>query len=134
MSYNELTRRHFDAPARVGSLAGPGCFRGSAGSPSQGTWVQFDVQVAPGSLIRAARFVAFGCPHVIAACSLIADRAEGRCAAPCLPESVGVLRERLGVPVEKLGRLLLVEDAWVAALRAAVRGCGIESPPPQPHI
>jgi hypothetical protein len=32
------------------------------------------------------------------------------------------LSERFGVPVEKLGRLLLVEDAWNAAMTQAGGG------------
>jgi hypothetical protein len=36
-----------------------------------------------------------------------------------LPQSAHSLRERLDAPVEKLGRLFVVEDAWIAALRAA---------------
>jgi hypothetical protein len=36
-----------------------------------------------------------------------------------LPQGIHSLRERLEAPVEKLGRLFVVEDAWVAALRGA---------------
>jgi hypothetical protein len=38
---------------------------------------------------------------------------------PALPESVQAVRARFEAPVEKLGRLLIVEDAWTAAMRAA---------------
>jgi hypothetical protein len=38
---------------------------------------------------------------------------------PALPESVQSLRARFDAPVEKLGRLLIVEDAWISAMRAA---------------
>ena len=34
-------------------------------------------------------------------------------------ESVQALADRFGVPVEKLGRLFIVEDAWKAAVGAA---------------
>jgi NifU-like protein involved in Fe-S cluster formation len=122
VTYNELTRRYFDDPARTGTLEGPDCYRGAAGSRSAGTWVQFDVRLEQaGALlgVREARFLAFGCPHVIAAAGLVAEEAEGTAPEPRLPLSVHALRERLGAPVEKLGRLFVVEDAWVAALRAA---------------
>jgi hypothetical protein len=33
---------------------------------------------------------------------------------------VQALRERFDVPQEKLGRLLIVEDAWLAVSRAAI--------------
>ena len=122
MKYNELTRRYFDTAACAGVLEGADTFRGSAGSRAQGTWVQFDVQVdgarRPGA-IRAVRFLAFGCPHVIAVSAWLAEQAAGRNLIARLPESLPSLRERFGVPVEKLGRLLTVEDAWISALSAA---------------
>ena len=129
MTYNELTRRHFEHPARLGTLAGPDCYRGAAGSRSAGTWVQFDVCLARSGAerqVREVRFLAFGCPHVIAAAGLVAEEAQGGAAEPGLLQSVHALRERLDAPVEKLGRLFVVEDAWVAALRAAAG----DSPPP----
>lgn len=118
MHYNELTRRHFGSAAHAGVLAGPGVRRGAAGYRAQGTWVQFDVRVGSGHPVEidAVRFLAFACPHVIAVSDWIAQWAVGRPAAPALPESVQTLRERFEVPIEKLGRLLIVEDAWIAAV------------------
>jgi hypothetical protein len=46
----------------------------------------------------------------------IAGQAAGRKSGPELPESINSLRERFDVPIEKLGRLLIVEDAWIAAV------------------
>jgi NifU-like protein involved in Fe-S cluster formation len=125
VKYNELTRRHFEQAAACGVLSGSGTFRGTAGSRAQGTWVQFDVQ-APGEarVIAAASFLAFGCPHVIAVAAWLAEQAVGRCVEPALPESVQLLRARFGAPVEKLGRLLIVEDAWISAMRAAMPAAG----------
>ncbi|HMK86727.1 MAG TPA: iron-sulfur cluster assembly scaffold protein [Steroidobacteraceae bacterium] len=121
--YSELTRRYFESAARAGVLEGARCFRGSAGSRAQGTWVQFDVQLAPSARsLEEARFLAFGCPHVIAVSSWVAERASGLELGARLPESVEALRERFAVPTEKLGRLLIIEDAWIAALRAAGAG------------
>jgi hypothetical protein len=132
MKYNALTRRYFDSAACAGVLAGPDIFRGSAGSQAQGTWVQFDVQVdttrAPGA-IRAVRFLAFGCPHVIAVAAWLSEQAAGRDLVARLPENLPSLRERFGVPIEKLGRLLTVEDAWISAVGAAG---GIVLPPTHP--
>jgi NifU-like protein involved in Fe-S cluster formation len=127
LNYNDLTRRHFETAVRAGVLSGPGVLRGAAGSVRLGTWVQFDVQLErnraphhalanPPATIRAVRFLAFGCPHVIAAADWIAGQAVGSPATAALPEDVTALRERFAVPIEKLGRLLVVEDAWIAAL------------------
>ena len=119
-NYNDLTWRHFSGAAYAGVLAGQGVHRGAAGSPEKGTWVQFDLQIARtgAPTVQDARFQAYGCPHVIAVADWLAQNAVGREVVPLrgLPESVGALRERFGMPVEKLGRLLLVEDAWRAAL------------------
>lgn len=114
MNYNDLTRRHFETAAGAGVLSGSGTRRGVAGSVAQGTWVQFDVQFEA-KTVHAVRFLAFGCPHVIAAADWIALRAVGWEATGALPESVPALRERFAMPIEKLGRLLVIEDAWIAA-------------------
>jgi NifU-like N terminal domain len=122
VNYNELTRRHFEHPARVGMLVGPDCYRGAAGSRTAGTWVQFDVRVdrtGAAPRLLEVRFLAFGCPHVIAAAALVAEEGEGGAPEPRLPQSIHSLRERLDAPVEKLGCLFVVEDAWIAALRGA---------------
>lgn len=131
MNYSDLTRRYFDAAALAGVLAGPGTFRGAAGSRGQGTWVQFDVQFDSQTRggIQAVRFLAYGCPHTIAVSAWVAEVAVGGTLRAALPEGVHLLRERFEVPVEKLGRLLIIEDAWVAAARAAIEGA-----PRQPHI
>ncbi|MGA2190164.1 MAG: iron-sulfur cluster assembly scaffold protein [Steroidobacteraceae bacterium] len=125
MNYSELTWRRFERAAAAGVLAGPGVRRGAAGNRAQGTWVQFDVQVSPdrpeGS-VAAVRFLAFGCPHVIAVSDWVSEAAVGRDARPELPEPVEALRRRFDLPVEKLGRILVIEDAWISALSSPHRG------------
>jgi NifU-like protein involved in Fe-S cluster formation len=134
MPYDELTLRYFESAACAGVLAGPHAYHGEAGSRALGTWVRFDVQIDPTSAsgtIRAARFLAFACPHVIAVSAWLAEQAVGRACEARLPESVHALRARFAVPIEKLGRLLIVEDAWRAAAHAAAAGERHETP--QPH-
>jgi NifU-like protein involved in Fe-S cluster formation len=118
LNYNATTLRYFRSAPGAGVLAGAAVGRGSAGSREQGTWVQFDVRLEAGR-IAAARFLAFGCPHTVAAAARVAERAAGREISADLPETVPFLQGLLEVPVEKLGKLLLVEDAWRAAARAA---------------
>ncbi|MDP9087147.1 MAG: iron-sulfur cluster assembly scaffold protein [Pseudomonadota bacterium] len=119
MSYNELTRRYFEAPTHVGELSGPGVFRGEAGTREQGVWVRFDLQAGTGTLLTA-RFLAFGCPHTIAIASWLTSHAAGKPLEGALPESIADLRVRFALPVEKMGRLLIIEDAWLAAATAAI--------------
>lgn len=114
MNYSDLTRRYFESAANAGELKGPGVFRGVAGTVAQGTWVQFDLQVTNGS-VQAVRFRAFACPHTIAVSAWLAEAAQGGALQAKLPESVQALRDRFEVPVDKMGRLLVIEDAWLAA-------------------
>ena len=125
MNYNELTRHHFEGALNAGVLSGPLTRRGEAGSRAQGTWVQFDVQFDAGDgadTVQAVRFLAYACPHVIAVADWVAGQAAGRQCGSGLPESVKSLRERFDVPVEKLGRLLIIEDAWTAAMSPPYQG------------
>lgn len=119
MIYSSLVRRYFEAAPNAGELAGPGVFRGAAGKKEQGTWVQFDLQIRSGTVV-ASRFLAFGCPHTIALSAWLAEQVQGSALQRQLPESVQQLRERFEVPLEKMGRILIVEDAWQAAAAAAV--------------
>jgi NifU-like N terminal domain len=122
VKYNDLTRRYFDSPPNVGELSGPGVFRGAAGNREQGVWVQFDLQAEAGTLLTV-RFLAYGCPHTIAIASWLASQAAGKTLEPALPESIPDLSARFALPVEKTGRLLIIEDAWRAAAAAAIDYC-----------
>jgi NifU-like protein involved in Fe-S cluster formation len=124
MNYAESTQRRFESAENAGTLSGLGVLRGAAGSRAQGTWVQFDLRVAAGR-IQAARFLAFACPHTIAVADFIAGQAAGLAPGPELPESIQLLKTRFAVPTEKLGRLLIVEDAWRAAIRAGTETVGV---------
>ena len=73
--YNDLTRAHFEHPLCSGELSGAAVRRGAAGSRAHGTWVQFDVQIDPHDpqqRVSAVRFLAYGCPHVIAVADWVA--------------------------------------------------------------
>jgi NifU-like N terminal domain len=120
MKYNPETRHYFETTARAGHLSGAKIYRGAAGNREQGTWVQFDLKVASGSLTDA-RFLAFGCPHTIAAAGWVAEKAVGKPVTRRLPDSVPAISLKFDVPLEKLGRLLIVEDAWLAAIDAALK-------------
>lgn len=66
---------------------------------------------APGGTINSLRFQAWGCPHVIAACEAFCAASEGRQAADLRTFSAAGLMQSLAVPVEKTGRILVLEDA-----------------------
>ncbi len=128
MRYSELTRRYFETAPHAGvlsavaappSAATPHVYRGSAGNRERGTWVQFDIEVLAGRCLDA-RFLAFGCPHTIAVAAWVAEQVRGAALLTALPEPVAALAQRFAVPAEKLGRLLIVEDAWGDAAKAAL--------------
>jgi NifU-like protein involved in Fe-S cluster formation len=61
--------------------------------------------------IRALRFRAWGCPHVIAACECFCVEYEGRPVQSFSGFQASDIMRILSVPVEKTGRILVLEDA-----------------------
>ena len=105
------------APASAGVGVGVGV-TGEAGAREQGTWVRFMFTVREG-LIESVDHQVYGCPYTQAACQWLAQRLPGRsCADPGLGGPQDWARE-LGIPLDRLTRLLVVEDALRATLGAA---------------
>ena len=117
--YSDLVIRHFDAPANVGPLgdAVENVFTGAAGQREQGTRVSFEARIDAGRIEEIA-FQAYGCPHIIAACSLATERLARQPAAALEQLDPRDLMRELEVPVEKTGRMLLVQDALHHCFRA----------------
>jgi cysteine desulfurase len=86
---------------------------GEAGGPGQETWVRFHLAVEGGT-VKSARFRAYGCPHTLSVADWLTRRLPGRTREDGLPGTPAEWAEALSVPVEKLGRLLVVEDALCA--------------------
>jgi cysteine desulfurase len=86
---------------------------GEAGGPGQDTWVRFHLSIA-GDIVKSARFKAYGCPHTLNVAQWLTDRLAGRRRDEGVPGNPAGWAETLGVPVERLGRLLVVEDALLA--------------------
>ena len=122
---NEAVRRPFDSLAGAGRLdPGPGrVVSGAAGSRSQGTEVRFEWRVE-GERILEARFQAYGCPYTLAACDWLAGQLAGRGREAPWPGGPEAWAGALGIPLERLGRLLVVEDALRATLKAWGPGSG----------
>jgi cysteine desulfurase len=89
---------------------------GEAGGPGQEVWVRFRLQVADG-VVKSALFKAYGCPHTLAVAAWVAARLRGRGRADLAPGTPAEWAEALAVPVDKLGRLLVVEDALTECAR-----------------
>jgi cysteine desulfurase len=89
---------------------------GEAGGPGQEVWVRFQLQVADG-VVKSALFKAYGCPHTLRVAAWVAERLRGRGRAALAPGTPAEWAEALAVPVEKLGRLLVIEDALADCAR-----------------
>lgn len=91
---------------------------GRAGSRKRGVAVQLQCQLRD-QKIMAARFLAWGCPYSIAAASWLAETLTGM----SLDEASGIsamqIVAALEVPVDKLGSILVLEDALAACLENA---------------
>ncbi len=117
-SYSRRVRDLFATMPRSGSLVpGRGEIRsGEAMALERGAWVCFDARVET-NVVTEVRFRAWGCPHLLAACALVAERLEGWAPGAAPGVDAATLAVDLDVPADKLGRLLVVEDA-VTALAA----------------
>lgn len=111
-AYSAEVRRLFAAPPCCGTLPpGPGTpCRGEAQALDRGAWVRLEARLQDG-IVADARFRAWGCPHLIAACALATERLVGQPAPGALRIDPAGLARELGVPAAKLGRLLVLEDA-----------------------
>jgi NifU-like protein involved in Fe-S cluster formation len=118
MEYNAAVGRRFAAPPRARELpAGlKGLVAGEAEDRTLHVWVRFELQVVGGE-VAAVALQAFGCPHTLAAASVVADWLEGRPVEEARGLDAKALCAELEVPVEKLGKLLRIEDAVAACWR-----------------
>jgi NifU-like protein involved in Fe-S cluster formation len=113
--YSDLVVEHFLRPRNVGELpAGADTRRTRAGNRTTGAEVSFSMRIA-GDAVAEVRFQAFGCPHFLAAASLATERLRGLPVAALGGWTAAETGRELAVPVEKRGRLLILEDAVRAA-------------------
>ncbi len=111
-------QQRFERLAHAGAFAADtaGVIEGRAGSPDLGTQVWFQWRVAGGA-VAEARFRAFGCPYTLAVCDLIASGLKGGRPPQPWQGDPHSWAAALSVPAERLGRLLVVEDALRDAYR-----------------
>jgi hypothetical protein len=91
-----------------------GCdIRGEAGSVRQGARICFAADVRDNCL-RNVGFRALACPHIIAGCNRIAEQLEGAEVNALLAVAVEDLQAEFDIPIEKAGKLLIIQDALQA--------------------
>jgi len=118
--YSAKVRELFARPAHAGSLATP--FRVLVAD--QGIRIELTAALAE-ARIEKLRFRAFGCPHVIAAAEWTCAHLEGTSLAELPSFAIAELMQSLAVPIEKSGRILVIEDA-VRELGATIRASSLQ--------
>ncbi len=114
--YSPRVRELFETPVHAGELGDATI----ADLSDQGVDLRLSIRHDHGQ-IRALGFLARGCPHVIAACEAFCAAYEGRPVIELLEFEARQIMRDLSIPVEKTGRILVLEDA----VRSLGRGiCG----------
>lgn len=104
--YSNAVRELFSRPDHAGRLDGGR----SASATAQGMQVELSARAEDGQVL-ALRFRAFGCPHLIAAAEAFCRDFEARPVVELLQYRAAEIMQSLAVPVEKTGRILVLEDA-----------------------
>ena len=114
--YSALVRDYFANPRHGGDLDEGVC----AVAEGQDVRLRLCLVAAEGTIDKL-RFRAWGCPHVIAAAEAFCASYEGRSVRDLQTFTVAELMQSLAVPVQKTGRILVLEDA-VRSLGQKVAG------------
>ncbi len=119
MDYSLEVQQRFHSPQGAGEFAEgtPGLVTGEAEDRTLNVWVRVQVQFV-GTVIRSVRFRVFGCPHMMAAAGWAAEALQGRESNALRELDMHEIRKILDTPLEKLGKLLVLEDALQACWRA----------------
>jgi NifU-like protein involved in Fe-S cluster formation len=110
--YNEAVRRYFADPAHAGDLQEEFevTLVADVSESAEGAHIVMSAGIRGGAIDGIA-YRAWGCPHLIAALDLACRILAGQPVATLENfDSANITRE-LSVPVEKTGRILLLEDA-----------------------
>ena len=120
--YSARVRNLFASTAHAGTIDG-GI---SARVGDQGVQVELWAS-ADGDRVKSLKYRVWGCPHLIAAAEAFCTGYQGQRVAHFKDFSAAGLMQTLAVPVEKTGRILVLEDA-VRSLGAAIRSASSPQP------
>jgi NifU-like protein involved in Fe-S cluster formation len=104
--YSELVRKHFENPRHCGDLPGATAVL----VEQQGMRVRLAMLAEDGKISKL-RFRVWGCPHLIAGAEEFCAKFEGKPVSALQKFAAAEVMQSLAVPVEKTGRILVLEDA-----------------------
>jgi NifU-like protein involved in Fe-S cluster formation len=113
--YSERVRELFAATEHAGDLENPSA---RVQITEQGVRLALAASLH-GDIIIALRFRAWGCPHLLAAAEAFCRAYEGGPAAALQSFGAAEIMRTLPVPREKLGRILVLEDAVRSLVQSA---------------
>jgi len=110
--YNETVREYFQHTAHAGDLRGDHAqvLDAAVAESARGARITLLAGIEDG-IIREMRYRVWGCPHLIAATEWLCERRESEPVASLGDFPLQEIMRQLSVPVEKTGRILLLEDA-----------------------
>jgi len=109
--YSAEVWRRFESLAGAGRIeAGPDVVHGAAGDREQGAAIELDARIGAGR-VTEARFLVFGCPHLVAAASWLTEQMVGFDRARLGGWDWQELAAALDIPPAKYARLLTLQDA-----------------------
>jgi NifU-like protein involved in Fe-S cluster formation len=112
LEYSQKVADYFAQPINIGVPDGDpaSLYVGQAGNREHGVLVVFHMRVVD-QKIEDIRFQAFACPHTIAACCQATEVLTGAPVRTLLDVNPDDLSRSLDAPTEKMGRMLVVQDA-----------------------
>ena len=116
--YSARVRELFAGPEHAGDLEKPDQ---RVQINEQGVRVALAAAIE-GDIIVALRFRAWGCPHLLAAAEAFCRAFEGGPVSALQAFSAAEIMQTLAVPREKLGRILVLEDAVRSLGQSARQG------------
>ncbi len=111
-SYNEVVRRHFTDPQHAGDLQRQydTMLNADVADSDRGVHIVIKAGIRAG-IIGEMAFRVWGCPHLIAALELVCERLVEQPVASLENYDLADITQELCIPAEKMGRILLLEDA-----------------------
>ncbi len=111
-SYNGAVRRYFADPQHAGKLQEDFelTLVAEVSESDNGAHIVISAGIR-GGIIAAMAYRVWGCPHLIATLEHVCSTFEGQPVATLENFESADITQELSVPVEKAGRILLLEDA-----------------------